>query len=1141
MTSVVPRVHSRLTTFVVGLLVFLPFFQLHSQDLRASLTGLVADSTGAVIPNATVTATNIDTQVASTTQTNAAGSYVLLFLIPGQYRVQVEADGFKKLVRESVVLSTSERGTLDIALEVGQVTETISVSDAAPLLETATASRINAVTGQQVTDLPSQGRSIFNQLLALPGVQKQDRRWGAFSNYGLVNSTRISINGGIARDNEALMDGVVNTQPDRSVTFQPPLEAVSEVSAQTSNFDASYGRLGGGVTAVTTKNGTNALHGSAFAYHTNSAFAANSWQQNFIGQPKPSAKMNQFGFEVDGPVFIPKFLDGRNKLFFMFSYEARRVNDAGGETTVLPDSALRGGDFASVSRVIYDPLTTTPAGVRTPFAGNRIPTSRINAVSSNLVSLLPLPNISGQAYGLPNYISSVGSTGSYNQFYGRIDYRINDKNSVYVTGGHMPYAETDGVLYADSPADPSTENPLGRYFDRYVADWTHTLDALTVFNLRAGYVRYGERSGNPHAVGFDQRSLGIDPALISQQRVAMFPRVEIGGFYTTIGSPNPLNRAVRDTQSYQANLHRAQGRHQIKVGTEFRIYNANQWTSGYSGGRYLFDRGFTQANPIVSDAASGEEFASFLLGYPVGGQMDLAIDPSYQSRYYTTFVQDDIRLSNRLTVNLGFRWDYETPTRERYNRMVRGFAFDEASPLASAVPGLKGGLLYAGNDGNSRFAFNPDRNNFQPRIGAAWQVNKNLVLRGGYGLYYMATFGGQASTGFSATTPLVSSADAGLTPRVNMTNAFPGQLIQPIGSSQGLATNLGQSVDFSYLERGTPYSHQYSFGFQQLLPWGMVAEATYSANLSRRYPVDLNLNAIPKNELGNPNSYYTERVTNPFRGLLPLNSAKNGATIPRQDLLMPFPQFTSVTMRNIPLGKNDYHGLQTRLAMRYRNGMTLNFGYVWSKTLEERSFLNPQDFNLQDIDSSKLERRLAEFDAPHRFTAMWTYMLPFGKGHRLGSNVNGLVDKIISGWQVNATGILQSGFVANFPNAMNLEARSAKLSGDQRDLYHLFDTSLFPTAAPNLNYTYRTWPTRFPDVRTNPLRNLDASISKKTRLTEGLTFEFRAEAYNVTNTPWFNVQHSRGADVAARNSGFGWFALSSETNRTMTLIGKFIW
>jgi hypothetical protein len=575
----------------------------------------------------------------------------------------------------------------------------------------------------------------------------------------------------------------------------------------------------------------------------------------------------------------------------------------------------------------------------------------------------------------------------------------------------------------------------------------------------------------------------------------------------------------------------------LKFGTEFRIYNDNIESSGYGGGLYQFSKAFTQANPLVADSTSGDEFATFLLGYPSTGQVDLTIYPAFQNRYYTVFTQDDFRLNDRISLNMGLRWDYETPPEERYNRMVTGFAFNQPSPLAAQVPGLTGGLVYASS--NDRYAFNPDHNNIQPRIGAAIKLARNWVVRGGYGLYYMATFGTQPTTGFSASTPLVSSADGGLTPLVSLTNAFPGPLTQPVGSSQGLGTNLGQAASFSYQNRKTPWSHQVSLGIQHVFRLGIVAEATYSGNFTRDYPVSVELDSIPKDQLGMPTSYYTQQVANPLQGLLPLNPSRNGATVPRQNLLVPFPQFTSVMMNNIPIGKNDFHSLQTRLAMRYKNGMTVNLGYVWSKTLEQMSFLNPQDFNLQNIHASSLEKRLAQFDVPQRFTALWTYELPFGHNRFIGGNLHGFLDKLVSGWQVNLVGTLQSGFPAPFPNAPNLEARSAELPSDQQTLFHAFDTTLFPKTAPNLQYTYRTWPTRFPDVRLRALTNLDASISKKTAITEWLRFELRAEAYDSTNTPWFNTLNSQGADVTS--SQFGWYNLSSAANRSITLIGKFIW
>jgi hypothetical protein len=326
---------------------------------------------------------------------------------------------------------------------------------------------------------------------------------------------------------------------------------------------------------------------------------------------------------------------------------------------------------------------------------------------------------------------------------------------------------------------------------------------------------------------------------------------------------------------------------------------------------------------------------------------------------------------------------------------------------------------------------------------------------------------------------------------------------------------------------------------QHVFKNSIVAEAAYSGNFTRGFPVSDQLDSIPQAQLGMPASYYTQQVANPFQGLLPLNSSMNGAAVPRQALLTPYPQFTSVTMNNIPIGANDYNALQTKLTMRYQNGLTFNLGYVWSKTLQQMSFLNPQDINLQNIQASKLERRLTQFDVPQRFTALVTYELPFGSKGLIGRNVPGMVNKLISGWQIDILSTLQSGFPAPFPNAPNLAAESARLPSGQQTLFHAFNTSLFPTTAPNLQYTYRTWPTYFPDVRLRPLTTFDLGLSKKTAITERLRFELRAEAYDAPNTPWFNSLNSQGSNVSS--SQFGWYNLSSASNRLITLVGKLIW
>ncbi len=1134
--------------------VLLAWQPLRGQELRASLTGQVTDPTGAAVPGAKVVAVNDQTNLSSETETNEAGRYTILFLQPGRYSLSVEASGFKKFVRQDVVLGTSDRLGVDVALEVGQLADSITVTGETSLLETETASRGSLVTTRQIMDIPNNGRNIYQLVWAAPGVIKASRYWGSMENYALGNSTGVTINGGIRSENETVMDGVTNTQPNRDVNFQPPVESVAEMKVQTSNYDATYGRFGGGVVAITTKSGTNFFHGSLYEFNKLDDTAANPWVLNFYRAQDPTLRKphfinNTFGFQVDGPIYVPKLFNGRDRLFFMVSYEGLRERSSGGDATVVPTQAMRQGDFSGFlppANQIYDPLTTRPEGsrfVREPFAGKRIPASRISPVATKVLDFVPQPTVPGAPYGLDNYAVELGAKNGYDQFLTKLDYRLNERNNVYFSYGRLPYQEFDGILFGgDSPAEPSRENPLHRNFYRWVLDWTSTLSPQNVLNFRWGLARYVNTGGNPPAVGFDPRKLGFADSLVSQFSFLHFPRFDIGGFYTSVGSDRVISKDVRDSYSYQLNFNRSQGRHQLKFGAEFRIYNMNTMSPGSASGRYGFSKGFTQANPAQGDRVSGDEFAGFLLGYPSSGAVDLNIDPAYRHFYYSLFAHDDLKLTPRLTLNLGLRWDYEQPDAERYDRMLRGFAFDQPSPIAGKVQGLnlRGGLLYAGSSGVSRRAFNPDKNNLQPRVGVAYQIARNTVLRGGYGLFYLGAAGGQPATGYSASTPLTASADGGNTPRVNLVNAFPEGLIRPQASSQGLATLLGQGVSFGYLDRVIPYAHQYSVGVERNLPGGILVEASYSGNETRRYPVSAGLNFIPVGELGKPDTYYRERVPNPMAGLLPLNAAKNAATIVRQALLVAYPQYTGVSMSNIPIGRNHYHSLQMRVARRYAHGMTLNLAYTISKTLEELSLLNAQDFSLANIDASRLEKRLTEYDAPQKLAFLLTYELPFGQGKPLGAGARGVLGKLISGWQINSQTTLQSGFPADFPNAPNKEARSARLPSSQINLFNAFDKTLFPSTAPNLQYGLRTWPTRFPDVRLYPLKNIDATVAKKTRITERVTFEIRAEMLNAGNHPWFSRIHSRGADVTRPE--FGWYTLEEQNqNRLIALVAKLTW
>jgi len=653
--------------------------------------------------------------------------------------------------------------------------------------------------------------------------------------------------------------------------------------------------------------------------------------------------------------------------------------------------------------------------------------------------------------------------------------------------------------------------------------------------------RFETSNGNSFGVNYDPRQLGFPSALVAQFTTLEFPRFNIAG-YSEIGSSGVLSYTAQDVWSLQPNASWILGRHNLRLGSEFRRYDDNTLNPGLASGSYTFDPSWTQANPQRADSLSGNAFASFLLGRPASGLVDRNIDPSYRSHYYAAYIQDDFKIDPRLSLNLGLRWDYETPRYERYNRMVRGFGFGQPSTIANIVQasaasvncpacasGLKGGLLYA--DPENRYAFEPHRANFQPRVGVAYRIVPKLVFRAGYSLGYLGQSANGQATGFSRQTQLTASQDNGLTPAVSLSDPFPASLfpnglLQPIGNSQGLATNLGQNITFQYLDRPLPYSQQYSAGFQYELPGGWLADVSYAGNLTKRLPVTLQLNFIPANAMNSipvdqRQAYFNQQVANPMAGLLP-SSAFNGATVARQQLLFAFPQYGSGSqMTDVPIGQQRYDSAQMKLSRRFARGFSVTLAYTISKALEQVSTLNPQDANLQNPLNTRLEKRLTQFDVPQQFSVIGTYTLPGKYSHRWMNGIAG-------GWTFSGVWMTHSGFPLAFPNAAPLQAKSAKLSDAQRDAlaqaagrtqydpsYDVwFDTSLFPRTA-QAPFTLRTFPTRFPDVRSKPLNVTDLSLYKEFRLAEKVKWQIRVDAHNAANFPWFGVLDNNGNNVSS--------------------------
>ena len=1105
------------------------------QEVRATVTGTITDPSGAPIAGATVTVTNTATNTTATTVTNESGSYLTPYLTPGEYTLTVQAGGFKKHIRENIILQAVDKVRIDAQLQVGTQTDSITVTESISTLQTETATRGSTIDSQVLANVPTQGRNPFQLAWSTPAVVKT----GTFRylrSFDIGGTSGMSINGGRGKENEVLLDGISGVRSDRTVNQVPTMESIAEFKVLTNTYDAQYGRTGGGIVTIVSRSGGNDFHGNLFEYLQNDKLNANQSELNAAGTARSPNHINSFGFQLSGPVLIPKLFDGRNKLFWLISYEGMRQRSADPGVVTLPTADWRSGNFSSLLNsagstvVLYDPLSTTAAGTRTAFANNQIPSTRINQVAANVLQYVPLPTSSGATYThANNYTYPSRWIGDLNQWNGRVDYAINSRNNAYFRYGQNPYSEYRGLVFAKGPNDPNVAEPTGnapllRNGRTWSADWTSTISPTMTFDLRAGLSRWEESSGNTFGANYNPTQLGFDSSLVNQFAQLQFPRFEYSD-YQAVGSGTLANSNAYDTYSLQPNLNMVRGRHFLKFGAEFRRYNDNTANPGKASGTYSFTKAWTQAQVGTSSSTAGDSFASFLLGYPQSASVDRNINPAYVHFYYAGFFQDDFKITKRLTLNLGLRWDYESPATERYNRMVVGFDPTATSALAASVSSLslKGALQFANVNGTGRGSVLPDKNNIAPRIGAAYRLTEKTVLRAGYGLYYLGQSATGSNNGFSASTSAVTSTDAGLTPAVTLTNAFANLTGGKLISAAGTSTDYyGTSVSANYMNRPLPYSHQYSFDIQRELPLKILFEAGYAGNQTRKLPISASLNYLPYDQMGQASSYYTTKITNPLAGLVPNNSALNGSTISRIYLLYAYPQYSQVTLNNIPIGKSRYDAAIFKATRRFSDGMTFIFSYTLAKNLEQVSMLNSQDLNTTDYSKTKLEKRPAvEADTPNKINLTGVYEIPVGRGRKFGAQMSPVLNQLVGGWTFNGDYTYQTGWAVAYPNAAQTCSGSAKLSNATGGQW--FNTSCWTDSTTGTrvskigDYAYRTFPTYFSDVRLPAYNNMDMSLAKYFPIHERMRLQFRFEAINALNHPWFSGIQS--TDVTSANFG----------------------
>ena len=1141
----------------------------YSQEVRASLVGQVTDPSGAPIAGATVTATNLATNFTVTAKSNESGQYSTPYLAPGNYEMTAENTGFKKYVRKDLILQAGDKARVDIKLEVGELTQSVTVTEATSQLQTESASRSQVLASEIVASLPTQGRNPFQIAWAAAGVVKSGS-WRYLRTMDIGGMSGISINGGREKTNEVLLDGISNVRAEYTIVNAPTTESVQEFKVQSNTYDAQYGRTGGGIITIVTKGGGNDLHGTAFEYFQNDRLNANQSELNtpqtvggiyFPNGRKPPNHINQFGAQVSGPVVIPKLFNGKNRVFWMLSWESMRQRSADPDVKTFPIMDIRGGDFTNLFNaagqqvLIYDPYTTQPDGTRTPFANNKIPTARLDPVAVNLLKFYPSPTTAGTGSAhINNYPYPSMWRASFDQFVGRTDVVINSKNTAFFRYSENPFQEYRAVVFGmDNKAEPTGNAPLLRNGRGMMMNWTSTLSPTMTFDLRFGLNRWEEQGGSSIGANFDPTTLGFSSSLVNQYLAKRFPKIifDTGASsdYQSMGS-DAIGPGTRDTYSLQPNFSKVIGRHFIKFGAEARQYNLNEPGRGYPSGSFTFAKGWTQRSVSQAESNAGNALATMLLGIPSGATVEKNIDRSYKHFYYAGFFQDDFKVTNKMTLNFGLRWDAESGPSERYNRMINGLNFNAASPIASKVSGLnlKGELQFAGVNGNPTTLFDTPKNQWQPRFGVAYKLHEKWVLRGGAGLYYIGDERLGSTNGFSRSTSAVTSLD-GLTPTPGMTTAAPfttfnNTLLNAIGTTNGVSSFLGEGPQSWVRDRKLPYTIQYSFDIQRELPGGMLAEIGYGGNTTRRLPIDVGLNYLPTSELNRrtidkngqsviDNAYYTEKISNPMAGLIPNNASLNGATIQRQLLMYAFPQYSGPTLYSVPIGKNQFHGMTVKFTKRLSSGLSFLASYGIGKNLQQTRLENNngQAFGgVGNLDATRLTKESNQnIDAPQKFVIAGIYELPFGKGRKFAATVPGVVDQIIGGWQINWDIVHQSGWVVDYPNAPQNAPGSAKISNP--DYKHVFNTALFLTGTKTQeSNTLRTWPYLFSDVRRPGYHNYDMSVSKYFPINEKVRLQFRGEGVNMLNHPWFADM----ASVDITNGGFG------QLNPTQRNLPRFI-
>ncbi len=1112
-------------------------FLLFSQSFTGSISGLVTDSSGAVVPQAAITVTDLVRNTSFRTESNDSGFYVVGQLSPASYRVHVEKVGFKKYALDALPLSTQQKVSLDVVLEVGALVDSVSVTAEAQLVESTNSTLGAVVENKRILDLPLNGRNIFNLAALVPGVFMVRQTSGIADSF---TANRFIVNGGQESTGDILLDGVTATVSHNistipAVSAIPSVEGIQEFKIQTNAYSAEYGRSGGGLVTLVTKSGSNDFHGSVYEFLRNSKLDANNFFQNRAGRALGSFKRNQFGASIGGPVSIPKLYSGKNKTFFFFNYEGQRILAASPALHTVPSQLEKAGDFSQTFnaqgqlKVIYDPQTTRPdparagAFIRSPFPDNKIPSNRLDPVALKMQTYYPEANSPGLAFSHQN---NLVLQAAYPQPQDRIEFKI---DQVFSERQRMfgRYTFMDSVYskpnYWGNIVDPGCCDPMNQRLQNGALDYLNTLNSTTVLNIRYGF---GRVSGNryPWSKGFQVSTLGLPASIDQVSNQPVFPTVTIQD-YTQLGPNGGDVYLMGDvTHSILANLSKVTGRHSLRFGVDVRFNLVNYGQLGTPSGTFNFERVMTQGpDPRASTANAGVGYASFLLGAgsngasgPGGGSITHQIRPANANKYYAAYIQDDFKVSRKVTVNAGFRWDFEGGVTERYDHLA---AIDPyvKNPVSDKIGmPVTGGYLFAGDSLGRRAIRHTSPRQINPRIGIVYELNSKTVVRSGYGIFYglpsYAASSGYTSNAFQSSTPWLATLD-GVNLNATLSNPFPSGYNFSNGTKDGLLSQVGLGLSGAIPDTLQPvYSQQWNFNIQRNLGRDMLFEIAFAGNRGTHLALSTQLDQLRPEQLSLGNSLL-ELVPNPFFGVVTVGALAQ-PTIQRGQLLRPFPLWNGVSATNAAYSNSNYNALQMRFEKRFSSGFSLLSSYTFSKTLSDGAdglWNNNGAQIIRNWYCRACDYSISSYDQPHRFVSNVTYELPIGKGKALGNHWNTFMDLALGQWQMNGILTLSQGQPLRFTTAQNTSNSfgggqtpdttgvSANL-GAARTIDRWFDTAQFSQPAP---FTFGNMARSTAQLRNANARLLDFSLFKSFRIVERMRAELRGEAFNLTNTPLF--------------------------------------